>query len=91
MPTYTEQSWLQTPLGEYLLEQEQSLFDGTVSDLFGFNAVQVGLPEVDFLRNCRIPFRLRAAAQGNVMLRCDAVQFPFATSSADLMLLPHVL
>jgi SAM-dependent methyltransferase len=91
LPTYTEQSWLQTPLGEYLLEQEQSLFDSAVSDLFGFNAVQVGMPEVDFLRNCRIPFRLRAASQGNVMLRCDSVQFPFATSSADLLLLPHVL
>lgn len=91
VPTYTEQTWLQTPLGEYLLEQEQALFDGAVADLFGFNAVQMGMPEVDLLRNCRIPFRIRAASQGNVMLRCDSEQLPFAAASADLLLLPHVL
>lgn len=91
VPTYTEQTWLQTPLGEYLLEQEQALFDGAVADLFGFNAVQMGMPEIDLLRNCRIPFRIRAAMQGNVMLRCDSEQLPFANASADLLLLPHVL
>lgn len=91
MSTYTEQDWLQTPLGEYLLEQEQALFDGAVADLFGFNALQLGMPEVDLLRNCRIPFRFRAAARGSVTLRCESAQLPFAAHSADLLLLPHAL
>lgn len=89
--TYTEQSWLQTPLGEYLLEREQALFDGTVADIFGFNAVQLGMPEADLLRNCRIPSRFKAAVNGSVTLRCEPEQLPFATNSADLLLLPHAL
>ncbi len=89
--TYTEQDWLQTPLGAYLLVQEQALFDAAVVDLFGFNALQLGMPEVDLLRNCRIPFRFKAAMQGAPTLRCDSVQLPFAANSADLVVLPHVL
>jgi SAM-dependent methyltransferase len=89
--TYTERDWLQTPLGAYLLEQEQGLFDAAVADLFGFNAIQLGMPEVDLLRNCRIPFRFRAAELGMATLRCASSQLPFAGSSADLVLLPHIL
>lgn len=90
-PTYTEQDWLQTPLGEYLLKQEQALFDSAVVDLFGFNALQFGMPEVDLLRNCRVPFHFRAAAEAAVTLQCDSVQMPFAASSIDVLLLPHIL
>ncbi len=89
--TYTEQDWLQTPLGAYLLEQEQVFFDATVADLFGFNALQLGMPETDLLRNCRIPFRFKAAGSGMTSLRCDSIQLPFATNSIDLVVLPHVL
>ena len=67
------------------------MFDDSVSDLFGFNAIQIGMPEIDLLRNCRIPYRMKAGPSDNVVLRCNTVQFPFATSSADLLLLPHVL
>lgn len=91
MATYTEQDWLQTPLGRYLLAQEQALFDGTVADLFGFNALQLGMPEVDLLRNCRVPFRFKAARQAAATLQCDSVQLPFAASSIDVLLLPHIL
>ena len=33
------QTWLDTPIGSYLLAQEQSLFDEIVSNIFGFNAI----------------------------------------------------
>lgn len=91
MATYTEQDWLQTPLGSYLLAREQAMFDATVANLFGFNALQLGMPEVDFLRQCRIPFRFKGAMYGASTLRCDTVQLPFATGSTDLVVLPHVL
>jgi SAM-dependent methyltransferase len=51
--------------------------------------VQLGFPQVDFLQNSRIPFRLLAGQQGS--LRCDFEQLPFATNSLDLVLLPHIL
>jgi len=89
--TYTEQDWLQTPLGQYLLAREQVLYDHAVADVFGFNALQLGLPQADLLHECRIPFRFKAAPWGEVPLRCQFDQLPFATHSADLLLLPHVL
>jgi len=48
------------PLGRYLAEREQSYFDREVGDIFGFNAVQVGLEQFDFLHTNRMPLRLRS-------------------------------
>ena len=39
--------WLRTPAGRYLLAWEQQHLDHAVVDLFGFHAVQLGLPELD--------------------------------------------
>jgi hypothetical protein len=36
--------WFATPLGQYLLGREQAWFDRTVADIFGFHAIQIGLP-----------------------------------------------
>ena len=49
--------WLQTPAGHYLLDWEQRHLDTAVADLFGFHALQVGLPELDALRANRMPHR----------------------------------
>jgi SAM-dependent methyltransferase len=49
--------WLRTPAGRYLLAWEQRHLDVAVSDLFGFHALQVGMPELDALRNNRMPHR----------------------------------
>ena len=49
--------WLKTPAGRYVLQWEQSHLDGAVADLFGFHALQLGLPELDALRANRMPHR----------------------------------
>jgi SAM-dependent methyltransferase len=49
--------WLKTPAGRYLLEWEQAHLDSAVADLFGFHALQLGLPELDALRMNRMPHR----------------------------------
>ncbi len=49
--------WLQSPPGRYLLDWEQAELDRTVSDLFGFHALQMGLPELAGLRANRMPHR----------------------------------
>ena len=49
--------WLATPAGRYLLAWEQHHLDLAVADLFGFHALQVGLPELDALRANRMPHR----------------------------------
>ncbi|MGH8712152.1 MAG: class I SAM-dependent methyltransferase, partial [Burkholderiales bacterium] len=64
MSTYNVDEWFETPLGQYLLQQEQSYFDKTVADVFGFNAVQLGLAPYDFLRMSRIPLRIASDRDG---------------------------
>ena len=49
--------WLKTPAGEYLLAWEQRHLDQAVADVFGFHALQLGLPELDALRANRMPHR----------------------------------
>src|SRR3982751_6060794 len=52
--------WFGTPQGAYVLGWELAQFDSAVDDVFGYRAVQVGLPEVDFLRQNPLPFRASA-------------------------------
>ncbi len=49
--------WLKTPPGRYLLAWEQAQLDRCVVDVFGFHALQLGLPELDALRANRMPHR----------------------------------
>lgn len=49
--------WLQSPPGRYLLAWEQQRIDAHVADVFGFHALQLGLPELDALRANRMPHR----------------------------------
>lgn len=83
--------WVKTPLGQYLLEREQRYFDRTVADIFGYNAFQLGISEVDLLRASRIPRRFCVGTGGRVDMRADCRDLPIASNSADLVLLPHVL
>lgn len=83
--------WLTTPQGEYVMAWERAKYDQFVADIFGFNAVQVGMPQVDFLRANRIPFRFHCSDDGDVCVVSDLRQLPFATQSVDLVVLPHVL
>jgi SAM-dependent methyltransferase len=53
--------WLKTPPAAYLLNWEQAQFDQTVSDIFGYHALQLGLPEVDALRVNRMPHKWLAS------------------------------
>lgn len=53
-------NWLETASGRYVLAWEQVRFDRLVADIFGFNAVQIGLLELPALRGNRMPFVLAA-------------------------------
>ena len=89
MPDLAE--WLSTPLGLYLIQREQAYFDREVADIFGFNALQLGLSNHDLLRNNRMPLRLCAGREDTLKLRADPDFLPIATQSIDLVLLPHIL
>jgi SAM-dependent methyltransferase len=91
--------WFQTPPGRYLLAWEQAQVDATVADIFGYHALQLGLPELDALNTNRMPHQWLAnssavdTSQGrqHVALMTDFAALPFPANSLDLVVLPHTL
>jgi SAM-dependent methyltransferase len=87
----TLQDWLDTPQGRYVLRWEEERIEQAVTDVFGFHALQLGMPQCDFLHGNRIPLRARIGDAAPVEVYCDLRQLPFAANSIDLIVLPHVL
>ena len=91
--------FLRSPQGRYVLAWEQQHLDAAVADIFGYHALQLGLPEIDALRENRMPLRLCAAdrrldkAEGSCALTVlnRYEELPFATQSIDLVVMPHIL
>jgi SAM-dependent methyltransferase len=97
-------SWLQTPAGAYVLAWEQACLEELTADIFGYNAVQVGLPTIDALAANRMPNKWLAATRTSsaqelsispdgkqIAVAVDFAELPFASQSLDLVVLPHVL
>ncbi len=79
---------------------EESCLNTLTADIFGFNAVQIGLPEINALQANRMPNKWITGShaalptyQGAqpVSIIHDFTELPFATQSLDLVVLPHVL
>ena len=89
--------WLDTPPGRCLRAWEQAQFDEAVADVFGYHALQLGLPEIPSLQCNRMPHRwlaLPAHVQAEVpgaSLVTDFEALPFGPNSLDLVTLPHTL
>src|SRR2546428_6721385 len=83
--------WFETPKADCVLAWERGQFDAAAEDVSGYNAVQLGLPGLAFLRESRIPLKVRAGLEPGSGLRSEPVQLPLAGQSIDLLALPHVL
>lgn len=93
--------WLETPPGNYVRAWEHARLDALTVDIFGFNATQMGLPQIQALRANRMPHtwltdtHIPAADHDNELNPLVVVQefeeLPFASASIDLIVLPHVL
>ncbi|MDX1914458.1 MAG: class I SAM-dependent methyltransferase [Methylophilus sp.] len=82
--------WLKNPLGQYLLSHEKAIYDQNITDIFGFNALQIGMLEMDLLQQSRMPKCIHVdSACGDVV--CESNYLPFASSTIDLVCMPHVL
>jgi SAM-dependent methyltransferase len=97
-------TWLQSPAGAYVRRWEQECLDALTADIFGFNALQVGLPQIDALAANRMPNKWQAATRTSsrehldnfagsrqVAIALDFTELPFASHSLDLVVMPHVL
>lgn len=97
------QDWLETPPGRYLLDWEQAQVGGAVADIFGYHALQLGLPALAGLQHNRMPHRWLAtqrmpasSSDGTqreipLALVADFSALPFPSASLDLVVLPHTL
>ena len=91
MPSQNQQQWFETCLGQYLLEKEQNYFDQAVMDVFGYNAVQIGFSQYDFLRTNRMPLQFCTDIEKGASLLATPDFLPIESNSIDLVLLPHIL
>jgi SAM-dependent methyltransferase len=94
------QAWFQTPAGLYLLDWERAHVDAAVADIFGYHALQLGVPALDGLRANRMPHQWLANDNLSADLTMpgtkaafltDFSALPFQASSLDLVVLPHTL
>lgn len=92
------QQWFETPPGRYLLAWERSEFDRAVGDIFGYHALQLGLPELDTLAANRMPHKWLALSEPQSVagpvrptLVTSFGALPFEENSLDLVVLPHSL
>jgi len=93
--------WLQTPVGNYVRAWEQGCLDRLTADIFGFNAMQIGLPQINalqanrmpnrWLTNTHMPSATDAEGTSPIVVVHDFAELPFASNSLDLIVLPHVL
>ncbi len=87
------------PAGRCIAQWEQSALDEAVVDVFGYQALQLGLPELCGLRANRIRNRwlatpealARVPADFTGQVQCAFEALPFDSQSMDLVVLPHTL
>ncbi len=73
--------WLESPPGRHLLAWEQQQLDLALADVFGFHALQLGLPQLDGLRANRMPRRWLAVENADPAL--DVRTRPAAMAEDD--------
>jgi SAM-dependent methyltransferase len=90
--------WLSTPAGAYLLDWEQAQLDDLVADVFGYHALQLGMPELAALSANRMPHHWLAlsdpdsVAEGQTFdFAAHSIALPFQADSLDLLVMPHSL
>lgn len=99
-PWQSWDAWLNSPPGQYVLNWEQTQFDHIVADIFGYHALQIGLPQLAALKENRMPVQIilrsphdrpeETPGQWHTINGLPD-ELPFASQSIDLVVLPHVL
>ena len=70
-------AWTASPAGRYVLGWEQEQLDRVVSNIFGYHALQLGLPQLDALRENRMSCR------GLVLDAASAASAPYSVPGAS--------
>ncbi|HDK37417.1 MAG TPA: methyltransferase domain-containing protein [Thiolapillus brandeum] len=99
-PDYKQQvvalnQWLDTELGQMVLEQESRVLQQLVQNLFGYYMAEVGLlcRHLDYMQSCPVRsfVRVSLCRDENSELVSLPEQLPLATDYMDAVVLPHTL
>ncbi|MCI4441540.1 class I SAM-dependent methyltransferase [Tibeticola sp.] len=77
--------WFQTPPGQHLLRWERGCLDASVSDVFGYHAIQLGLSDIDGLAANRMPHRWLALDQAELPAAQDQAGNSPKTSERSIL------
>ena len=92
--------WLASAAGQRVQAWEQAQFELALADVFGFHAIQLGLPQMQSLAVSRMPHRWVLGNEADclgdqwplgVSAWADPAALPFPDASIDLVVLPHTL
>ena len=93
--------WLDSPTGSYVRAWQEAQLSVLTADIFGFNAMQIGLPELNTLQANRMPNKwlsdialpstTKDGTRTPIVVVHDFTELPFASQSLDLVVLPHIL
>jgi len=90
--------WFSSPLGSYLLEQEDLRVRRIMPKLFGYHVLQIGNPgQVNFLSSSNISHKIRmffnddGGPEAGCNLLGDREALAIASDSVDVVVMPHVL
>jgi SAM-dependent methyltransferase len=86
--------WFDSAPGRYLLAWEQACMDEAVADIFGYHALQLGMPRIDGLRANRMPHQWLALGEDALPTDLHSPQSPMladAPRSAALWAEPVAL
>jgi SAM-dependent methyltransferase len=75
--------FLASAAGRYMIDWEQRQLDAAVVDIFGYHALQLGLPQLDGLRENRMPLRCIALDGGSGEARWIEQRLACATPAAN--------
>ncbi len=91
--------WFKTPPGQYLLNWEHNQFNIVITNIFGYQAWQIGFGEHSFLDSNKIPFKgclgtefplPEIIKRWQVYVVSELENMPFKSQSLDLLVLPHI-
>jgi len=93
--------WLQSAAGQRVMAWETRQLELAVCDVFGYHAVQLGLPGLAGLAGSRMPHRWVLGNEADLVGAepsslatdgwADPAALPFPDASVDLVVLPHTL
>ena len=83
--------WFGSRLGQYVYDSEKRIIDSMIADVFGYNAVQIGLPELDYLSTSRVSNKFVLSSTDRGALKALPELVPIRSSSVDLIVMPHAI